>query len=175
MEQEETKVQKTEKKEKFVKKIIEKPTALFITRLALFIGLALTPTIYLFIRFRCWEFVQKFSLSGWGIFACLLGFISMYVILRYVIFGGKWRYWKQIVRTIIKITLPFTLLFAIFILSREFINELTILCGICLGCYTLAGIVSPLQERTYKQSLEETTDIMDYCFSRIKKRHKEDL
>lgn len=166
--------EKTEKKETFVKKLIEKPTALFITRLVLFIGLALTPTIYLFIRFRCWEFVQKFSLSGRGILACIIGVVSIYVVLRYVIFGGKWRFWKQIVQTILKITLPLALLLSILILSSEYLKELIILCGVCLGCWTIAGIINPLQEWAYKQSMEETTDIMDYWFSRIKK-NKEDL
>ena len=166
--EEETKVK--EKPKSKVAKLLEKADWTFVVRLIVFITLALAPAVYLFIKYRCFEVVKKVSFSGWGILGILIVVGVIYIVLRYVVFGGKYAYWKQIIKTIISITLPISLALTLIVISRDFINELIVFVSVALGCWTTAGIINPLPQWSYKKSLGETADALDYAFSRFKNK-----
>lgn len=151
-----------------VEKELNKSQGIFISRAIIFALLLLSPMVYVFIRYKCWDITQKISFSGWGILGIILGVIGIYAFFRYLLFGGKWAYWKQVVKGILKVGLPFGLMIGLIYLSIDYLKELMyvlVFSGICfLGAY----LVNPFPEWAYNKSLGETADVVEFAL----KRHK---
>jgi len=154
---------------KAVEKQLNKGQNIFIFRAILFGILLISPAVFVFIKYQCWNFTSKISLSGWAILGVLLFFISVYAFLRYLVFGGKWAYWKQVVKGVLKVLLPFSLIGALVYLSIDFLKELMILIVFCGICYFVAYLVNPFPEWAYNKSLGETADVVEFALSRHKK------
>jgi len=156
-----------------VKKILEKKNTIFIVRAVVFALLLIAPAIYLFIKYRCYEFTSKLSLGGWGILALIVFAVGVYTFLKYLIFGGVWAYWKQVVQGVLKVALPISILIIMVAISISFREELLWFLGVALGCWFGAYLVNPFPEWTYQKTLGQTADVVDYAFSRIKSENVE--
>ena len=150
-----------------VKKILEKNNTFFIVRAVLFGLLLIAPAVYLFIKYRCYEFTSKLSLGGWGILALIIFAVGVYTFLKYLIFGGVWAYWKQVIQGILKVVLPLTILIVMVAISLSFREQLLWFLGVALGCWFSAYLINPFPEWTYKKTLGETADVVDFAISRI--------
>lgn len=156
-----------EKKNK-VERELGKSKELFYIRAISFFLLGITPAIYLFIKFRCYEFTSKLALGGWGVLALVLFFGAIYIFLRYLIFGGKWAYWKQCIKVGMCIALPLLLLILICKVAQNYFNELLVVGVVALISWVGAGLINPFPEWTYNKTLGETADVVSYAIKRVK-------
>lgn len=160
-----------EKKNK-VEKELDKPNWVFYVRAIIFGILCISPAVFVFVRYKCYEITNKMSFSGYAILGLVLLVIGVWFFFRYIIFGGKWAYWKQVVKGIIKVGIPFGAMIGLVILSRNFLNDLLyllIFSGICfLGAY----LINPFPEWTYKKTLGETADLIEYSLNKYKNKNK---
>lgn len=159
-------------KKSSVAKILDKDNKVFIIRAIAFVLLALVPAIYLFFRYDCYKFTTKLSFSGWGILALLIGVGVMFVVLKYLIYGKTWKYWKQVVKGVIQVLLPMGCIIGIVAISVNFLSELCTFLGIACACWFSAYLVNPFPEWAYQKSLGETADTLEYAFQRIKDKNE---
>ncbi len=148
-------------------KELNKSKTSFIVRAIIFAILLLSPMVYVFIRYKCRTFTEKISFSGWGILGLMIGVVAIFLFFKYLIFNGKWRYWKQIVKGIVKVALPFLLVIGLVYLSINYLKELMYVLIFSGICYFSAYLVNPFPEWAYKESLGETADVLEYA---LKKR-----
>lgn len=151
-----------------VEKAVETKQSSYVVRGVGAITLLFAPILYIFIRFECYKFVSKMAFSGWGIIGFILLGVAIYVVLQYVVFGGKWAYWKQIVKGITKITLPCLITYFVFQSSADFLKELNIVVIMLGVCWTSAYILNPLPEKQYNEGITEQMDIVSYALKKRK-------
>lgn len=151
-----------------IERELDKGKNVFVIKGVASILLALAPIIYIFIRYECYKFVMKISMSGWGLIAIILGVIVFYVVMKNILSGTKWAYWKQVVQGICKIFVPALALFGIVYCSIDYLKELTILITLIGFCWTLAYILNPLPELKYKEGLNESVDTVQYAMNKLR-------
>lgn len=149
-------------------KELNKSKTSFIVRAIIFAILLLSPMVYVFIRYKCWTFTEKISLSGRGILGLMVGVVAIFLFFKYLIFNGRWKYWKQVVKGIIKVALPFLLVIGLIYLSINYLKELMYVLIFSGICYFSAYLVNPFPEWVYKESLGETADALEYALKRRK-------
>ena len=153
-----------------IAKAVEKENTSYIACGVGAIMLALAPIVYIFIRYECYKFISKMAFSGWGLIALILIGIVVYAILQYVVFGGKWARWKQIVRGLIKVFLPCAILSLIIHCSIDFLKELQILVGMIAICWSGAYILNPIPEKQFNEGITQQMDIVSYALAKRGKK-----
>lgn len=163
---------KMEEEQEAEKQRVKERNVLIFRAIGFFITL-LTPAVYIFFAFDCYKFTDnKMSVSGWGILGTLLLVAGLWVFFKYVLFGGTYRYRKQITKTIVQIALPLLALTLIIASTRNFYGDLLTVSIVCLISWSIAGIVNPFPELAYKQSGGATDDYLDYLFGKNKNKKK---
>lgn len=155
---------------KQVEKELKKGNSIFIVRAIIFLMLLLAPAIFVFFKYECWNITSKMSLSGYAILGIILFGIGLYAFFRYLVFGGKWAYWKQVVKGVIKVLIPFIVVIGLIYVSIDFLKELLIMLIFGGLCFFSAYLVNPFPERAYKRSLGETADVVEYAIKRSKEK-----
>ena len=131
---------------------------------------ALVPPIYVFIRYKCWNFTTKICFSGWAILGVMLFVGALVWVLNNIIFGGKWAYWKQIIRAFIKVFLPCVAVGLIMYYSINYLKELAILVSVIGVFWTVAYILNPIPEMQYVEGVNEQVDTLTYAYKKIRNK-----
>ena len=147
---------------------------LFIIRLVIFIALLLVPPIYLAIRYDLFQKVSKLNVGGWGILAIILCAIGIFVLLRYIIKGKQYAYWKQVLKAVLYVLVPCFTLYLIIYISREYLDRLLELVIVFMACYFVALVVNPLPEYTYEKSKGEFESWINYALDKREKAKEEE-
>lgn len=152
---------------KKIEKELNKGNGIFITRAIIFALLLISPAVYIFVKYECRNFTSKVALSGWAILGLLLLVVGVFIFFKYLVFGGKWSYWKQVVKGVIKVLIPFALVVGLIMLSINYLKELLYVVIFSGVCYFSAYLVNPFPEWTYKKTLGETQDVMELAFRKV--------
>jgi hypothetical protein len=150
----------------------EKNKNIFILRLIAFIILMLTPIIYLVCKYNLFTTVNSMTIGSWGIIAIIITAIAIGIFLKYILFGKKWAYRKQIVKGVLVVGLPLGTITLILVYASSYLTQLHDFFEILTICRLVAYIVNPLPEWTYQKSLGEQEDFLNYVLDKRENRKK---
>lgn len=150
----------------------ENNKSVFTARIIAFVLLMITPILYLIFKYNLFTTVNSMTIGSWGIIAIIISAVAVGIFLKYVLFGKKWAFWKQAVKGVLIVGLPLGTLTIILAYASDYLVQLHEFFEVLTLCWLVAYVVNPLPERTYKKSLGEQEDFLNYVLDKRENKKK---
>lgn len=139
----------------------------------------LLPVAFIVWRYDLFRKAGTVQMSGWGLFAIVIIFVFIYVLVKYINAGFKgYSMTKQVLNGVTKVLIPLGALLALCVSIRNNADFFIQALGLVLICETIAIPVNPFPKWVYEKTEGQTDNVVDVITqdveTKIKKKKKEE-
>lgn len=156
-----TKVKKQKSEEQIA---AEKQRKIFIFRALLWsIFSCVMPVLFIGWRYDLFKKVGSLQLSGWGLFAIVIVFVFLYVLVKYIKAGlVEWSMTKQVINGVTKVIIPLGVVLAVCVGIRNSLDYFIQVLGCTIIFETIAVPLNPFPKWVYEKTKGRFESVVDY-------------
>lgn len=131
------------------------------------------PVCFIGWRYDLFKKAGTLQLSGWGLFAIVIVFAFLFVLVKYIRAGfTEWSMLKQIINGVIKVIIPLGTVLALCIGIRANLDYFIQALSCTLLCEAMAIPINPFPEWIYNKSQGRFESAIDYVANRLNGKEK---